>query len=250
MNSRKETMSIAVEPGVSIDGVLVSAPALLPGVLIVHGWDSDQAHYQLRAEDVSSLGCVCLTFDLRGHGRHEALRASVTREQNLCDVLAAFDILANHAAVDRRSMALIGTSYGGYLAAIASSLREVRWLALRVPAPYPDDDWDAPKQSLDRDMLHAYRSEVRPPGSDRALAACVAFTGDALVVGSALDETVPSPGIASFVRSFQNARSLTYRSLESADHALSDVRSQRAYDTLLSVWLAEMILGARKVAGP
>ena len=67
-----------------------------------------------------------------------------------------------------------------------------------------------------------------------------------VIVGSELDDTVPATGIASFVRSFQNAKSLTYRSIDGADHALSDERSQRAYDALLSAWLTEMILGARR----
>lgn len=248
MIPNKENLSIVVEPETSVDGLLVSASNLLPGVLLVHGWDSDQTHYQVRAEDIAALGCVCLTFDLRGHGRQEGLRESVTREQNLCDVLAAFDRLANHAAVDRQSLALIGTSYGGYLAAIASARRKVRWLAMRVPAPYPDEGWNLAKNSLDREVLQSYRAEVRPPGSDRALAACLEFTGDALIVGCGLDDTVPATGIASFVRSFQNARSLTYRSIDGADHALSDERSQRTYDALLSGWLTEMILGARRPA--
>jgi dienelactone hydrolase len=242
----KASVSIAVDPETSVDGLLVSALNLLPGVLLVHGWDSDQTHYQVRAEDIAAFGCVCLTFDLRGHGRQIGLKKSVTREQNLCDVLAAFDSLANHVAVDRQSLALIGTSYGGYLAAIVSSMRNVRWLAMRAPAPYPDDDWDLPKNSLDQEALRRYRSEVRPAGSDRSLAACLQFSGDALIVGSELDETVPATGIASFVRSFQNARSMTYRNIDGADHALSDERSQRAYDALLSAWLTEMILGARR----
>ncbi|MGJ7505839.1 alpha/beta hydrolase family protein [Variovorax sp. GT1P44] len=245
MTPSRQHLSITVDDS-TVDGELVTAPSLLPGILLVHGWDSDQAHYQSRAEDMAALGCICLTFDLRGHGRQEALRKSVTREQNLRDVLAAFDTLTHHASIDPQRVGIVGTSYGGYLAAIVSGMRDVRWLALRVPAPYPDEGWDLPKFSLDRAALDAYRSRVQPPGADRALSACLAFRGDALVVGSANDDTVPATGIASYVLSFRNARSLTHRSLEGADHALSDDRSRRAYDLLLWGWLTEMILGARR----
>jgi dienelactone hydrolase len=244
--SSEKPLSIAVAADITLDAVLVAAPAQLPGILLVHGWDSDQAHYQVRAEDIAALGCVCLTFDLRGHGRHEGMRATVTREQNLQDVLSAFDTLVGQASVDPHSVGIVGTSYGGYLAAIASALREVRWLALRVPAPYPDAGWMLPKQSLERAALDAYRSRVQRPEADRALSACLAFRGDALVVGSERDETVPASGIASYVQAFRNARSLTHRCLQGADHELSEERGQRAYEALLSQWLTEMILGARR----
>ncbi|MDM0108845.1 alpha/beta fold hydrolase [Variovorax sp. J22R24] len=236
---------IPVDGTEAVQGTIVAAPTSLPGVLIVHGWDSDQAHYQIRAEDLAALGCVCMTFDLRGHGRRGDLKATVSRADNLRDVLAAFDLLAGQASVDPAAMALIGTSYGGYLAAIASAEREVRWLALRVPAPYPDDGWNVPKQQLDRAAIRAYREKVQPPESDRALAACLAFRGDVLVVGSDCDRLVPREGIASYVRAFQAARSITHRMIAGADHGLSDERSQRTYDALLSGWLTEMILGAR-----
>ncbi|MDM0032254.1 alpha/beta fold hydrolase [Variovorax sp. J22P271] len=246
MTDTKHELSIAVEGNARVDGIMIAPAKKSPGVLLVHGWDTDQSHYRIRAEDIASLGCVCLTFDLRGHGRQASLRATVTRAQNLQDVLAAYDVLASVSGVDPESIGLVGTSYGGYLAAIVSSMRAVRWLALRVPAPYPDDNWDQPKQSLDRTALTNYRSQVLPPGSDRALAACLGFAGDALVVASGCDDIVLSTGIASFVRSFQNVRSLTYRTIEGADHALSDPRSQRSYDALLTAWMTEMVLGSRR----
>ena len=67
---------------------------------------------------------------------------------NLRDVLAAYDELVSHPMVDERSIAVDGSSYGGYLAAILTTLRPVRWLALRVPALYQDGGWDLPKKQL------------------------------------------------------------------------------------------------------
>jgi len=72
-----------------IAGTLVAPDTLVPGVLLVHGWDGSQEQYIARAREIASLGCICLTFDLRGHVRHQAQRDQVTREDNLRDVLAA-----------------------------------------------------------------------------------------------------------------------------------------------------------------
>ncbi|RZL96431.1 MAG: alpha/beta fold hydrolase [Variovorax sp.] len=245
---QSEQIAIAV-PGGSLEARVVVPAKPTPGVLLVHGWDSDQDHYQLRAEDFAELGCVCLTFDMRGHGQDSSQSETVSRGDNLQDVLAAYDRLAAHPDVDPRSITLIGTSYGGYLAAIASSLRPVRWLALRVPALYPDADWDVPKARLDREEVMNFRKRIQPPKGNRALSACQAFKGDALVVGSVEDRTVPEQTIRSYVLAFQQAKSITHRSIAGADHGLSDERSRRAYDKLLSRWMNERLLEARSYIG-
>lgn len=66
-----------------------------------------------------------------------------------------------------------------------------------------------------------------------------------LIVESENDEIVPHPAVASYLTSFIAARSVTYRVIAGADHALSDPESRRSYDALLSYWLREMIFGAR-----
>jgi len=226
----------------ALDATFASPAGALPGVLLVHGWDSDQSHYQLRAEDLAALRCVALTFDMQGHGSDEARSDQVSREDNLQDVLAAYDRLCAHPQVDPQAIAVIGTSYGGYLAAIACALRPVRWLALRVPALYADAQWHTPKASLDRDELARYRSQRQSPEANRALAACAAFRGDVLVVGSENDQTVPAPAIRSYVQAFREAHSMTHRFIRGADHILSEERARRTYDSHLNGWLSEMLV--------
>ena len=63
-------------------------------MLFVHGWGGSQEQYLARAREIAALGCICLTFDLRGHARTEPQHETVTREDNLRDVLAAYDVLA------------------------------------------------------------------------------------------------------------------------------------------------------------
>ena len=192
---------------------------------------------------------MSLTFDLRGHARSDGRNDTVSREDNLRDVLAAYDALVARPGVDRDAIAAVGSSYGGYLAAILTSLRPVRWLGLRVPALYKDEGWARPKRSLDREELAAYRRRHVRPEEDRALAACAAFEGDVLLVESEHDEVVPHPAVASYRAAFGKARSLTYRVIEGADHGLSEGRWQRAYTTLLVHWATEMVLGAREGGG-
>ena len=87
---------------------------------------------------------------------------------------------------------------GGYLAALATAQRPVRWLALRAPALYRDEHWRVPKFGLDRADLASYRSALVAPSNNRALAACEAFKGDALIVESEHDSMVPHTVIESY----------------------------------------------------
>jgi dipeptidyl aminopeptidase/acylaminoacyl peptidase len=228
-----------------VAGTLVRPRGHVPGVLFVHGWGGDREQYLARARAVAKLGCVSLTIDLRGHGRAAGDRETITREDNLADVLAAFDMLAAARGVDRDALAIVGSSYGAYLGAIATTLRPVRWLGLRAPALYDDRNWQTPKHELDKNALHSYRRHVHKPDANRALAACAAFEGDVLVVQSEHDDAVPHPTIESYVRACSRARSLTCRVLEGADHGMSTPEAQHAYTSVLVGWLREMVFGSR-----
>ncbi|MEO8676398.1 MAG: alpha/beta fold hydrolase [Casimicrobiaceae bacterium] len=245
MPTRDEPIYIRVEDE-HILGTLISPGALIPGVLFVHGWGGDQNQYVERARELSALGCVCLTFDLRGHAQTRAQYETVSREQSLRDVLAAFDFLAAQASVDSDSIAVVGSSYGGYLAALLTSMRPVKWLALRAPALYKDSEWSLPKRKLMLAQgLELYRRQPVRPDESRALRACMAYTGDVLVVESEHDTIVPHQVIANYREACISARSLTYRAIAGADHALSGDTAQRTYTSVLVAWLTEMVFGAR-----
>src|SRR3954451_4635532 len=245
MTTRDSPVEIPVE-GRRIPGTLVTPATALPGFLFVQGWGSGQEVYLARAREIAALGCVCLTFEPHGVARDHPEHETVTREENLRDLLAACDVLAGQSAVDASAIGVVGSSYGGYLAAVLSSLRPVRWLALRVPALYKDEDWALPKRTLDRAELAAYRRRLVDASENRALGACAAFRGDVLIVESEHDDVVPHPVIANYMAAFEKAHSLTYRVIAGADHGLSEEPWQQAYTSLLVSWATEMVLGVRE----
>ena len=250
MNLRHEHIDIAVD-GEHLDGTLVvprQERERPPGVLFVHGWGGNKTQYQDRARMVAALGCVCLTFDLRGHERTQSQHETVTREQSLRDLLAAYDVLAGCGAADTERMAVVGSSYGGYLATRLTRLRPVHWLALRAPALYKDEGWHLPKRKLHDDPdFAAYRHRTVQPEENRALAACAGFRGDVLLVESQHDTVVPHPVLANYIAAFTNAHSLTYRVIAGADHGLSAAAWKQAYTDLLVTWLKELTAPARGV---
>jgi pimeloyl-ACP methyl ester carboxylesterase len=136
-NTRDDAVEIAVDDQ-CIAGTLVTAGRAHTGRPVRARLGRQPAAVRGAGARSGALGCICLTFDLRGHARTVEQQKTVTREQNLHDVIAAYDALVRQRGVDRSSIAVVGSSYGGYLAAILSAHRPVRWLVLRVPALYKD----------------------------------------------------------------------------------------------------------------
>ncbi len=244
MATHSEPVDILVDDE-HIAGTFLTPPTKLPGVLFVHGWGGSQERDLTRARGIAGLGCICLSFDLRGHALTLAQQQTVTREQNLNDLLAAYDLLARHPHIDSSAIAVVGTSYGGYLAALLTALRPVRWLAMRVPALYRDDDWMVPKRQLDRDVLNQLRGRRVMPEENRALAACADFRGDVLLVESEFDHLVPHATIMSYRAAFHQTHSLTHRIILGADHGLTSESCQKTYTDILVGWATEMVVGGR-----
>src|SRR5690242_10396970 len=119
MDIRLDRVRIDVA-GESMPGAMLMPARELPGVLFVHGWGGSQIQDLSRARDVAGLGCACVTFDLRGHGTRE-ISTTVSRAQNLADLVAAYDWMASRPTVDHDAIAVVGVSYGGYLAALLSA---------------------------------------------------------------------------------------------------------------------------------
>lgn len=248
MSVQEQSSAFAVD-GQQLVATLLAPPGQqgrLPGVLFLHGWGGNQEQYLQSAREIAALGCVCLTFDLRGHAETAPQHDSVTREDNLHDALAAYDLLAAHPRIDKSCIAAVGASYGAYLGAILTLMRPVRLLALRAPALYKDEGWGIPKRQLHVDPdFAAYRRQSLRAADNRALGACSQFRGDALLVESEKDEVIPHPATANYVAALANAHSLTYRVIEGADHGLTQKPWEEAYTNLLVGWLAEMFRSAR-----
>jgi len=235
-----KSVSIAVDDQ-SINGRLLEPPdadGRCPAVLFVHGWGSSQRRSIGKARQLVHAGFVCLTFNLRGHARTVEQRETVTRAQNLRDVLAAYDLLTAQADVDTERVAVVGGSYGGYLATLLTAERDVRALALRVPALYKDEDFDRPKRELNLDPdLPAYRRRRLQPSDNIALAAAARFNGDVLIVESEHDTVIPHPVIANYLRAFDGAASLEHEVIRDADHGLSEKAWRRAWGVVLVRWV-------------
>jgi pimeloyl-ACP methyl ester carboxylesterase len=228
-----------------VRGKLFAPTALVernPAVLFVHGWGGSQRRDIWKGRMLVGLGCVCLTFNLRGHGGTKAVRDRVTRAHSLDDVRAAYDVLLSQPGVDPERVALVGSSYGAYIAVLLTAERKVRWLVLRAPAIYKDEGFDRPKRQLNMEAdLRAYRETALRPSDTRVLRAASRFRGDVLVVESERDHVIPHQVIDNYLRAFGAAHSATHLVIRGADHALETEAWRSRYGRILRDWFREQL---------
>jgi uncharacterized protein len=189
-----------------------------PGLLFVHGLDSEQSGYADRAEAaVSRLGAVCLTFDLGGHGGSDGSLRSLTPRDNLADVVAAFDTLVGDKLVDGARIGVCGASYGAYLAALLTADRHVARLLLRAPGLYDDRELDKTLDSPKKSNRFASAREIT-----RRLQH---YAGAVLILEGEFDDVIPHEIIEVYLEACRDAQ---HAVIPRARHALVD-EVTRAY---------------------
>src|SRR5690606_26379920 len=110
---------------------------------------------------------------------------------------------------------------------------------------YWDEQWNLPKQQLDREQLMRYRQSLLGPMDNRALGACATFEGDVLIVESEHDEHVPHETIMSYRSACRKAHSMTHRIIDGADPGPSSELCQQPCTGILSRWISGMLIGDR-----
>lgn len=209
-----------------------------PALLALPGWDDHgKEQFDALSAQLATSGWVCRRANIPDASWPDDRRAAVSRSDSMHAVLEDYMNLASVRGVARGSLGLLGFSYGGYMATFLASAKPVRFMVLRSPALYPDEDWNMPKEELDRPTLRAYRSQLVTPSQNRSLRCCEQFRGDVLLIDSEEDEVIPQQVIQSYERAFGHVRSMTRHTLRGADHELSEPAMRREYHNMLLEWL-------------
>jgi esterase/lipase len=231
----------------TIEGTLFSPDHLSndrksPAVLLIHGWTSAQD----RMFDVAKMlseqcGMACLTIDLTGHGKSLGDRNAISRKDFLDDVIAAYDFLAQIPHVDATRIRVVGSSFGAHLGALLSAERSIEWMVLRVPADYPDNEFDLPRlRSAGEPGVEEWRLAPREWNETKALRAVHSFSGKILIVESGKDTVVPHQTIVNYMRaaSKQNA---THVVMETALHSITDYPElKKEFNDIVYDWLKKV----------
>jgi dienelactone hydrolase len=222
-----------------------------PALLVCPGWDDDgKDQFDAMNELLSAQGWRCLRAGLPDESWPADIRARTTREDSMQQLLGDHDQLVSHASVDPARVGVLGFSYGGYAAALLTSLRPVGFMVLRSPAIYPDDEWRTPKQLLDQDAVDAVRQHRLAPGENLVLDCCCRFRGPVLLIESEQDEVIPRTVIDNYEAAFRQARTSARWMLAGADHRLTQASARDVYVAGVVSWLVRQAEEAPRTAMP
>jgi len=107
------------------------------------------------ARVVSDTGVSALVVDLSGHGNSPFDLDETTPAQHVLEAAKAYDWIK--ARYPESAVHVMGTSYGGFIAAYLSRFREVQKLILRTPAMYEPNDFYTEHRYIDKILVREYR---------------------------------------------------------------------------------------------
>lgn len=206
------------------------------GLLVLPGWDDDgRQQFDALKSVLDAQGWICHRANLPDCSWPAKEREAFSREDALKQALADYSNLDRSVAGG--PIAVLGFSFGAYIGACVTATRPVQCLVLRSPALYPDQDWNLPKDDLDKRDMAEYRQQTHEASSNAALKACSGFGGDVLLIDSQQDRIIPLPVISSYERAFDHANSVTRYTIKEADHQLTTSAWQIEYHDVALRWL-------------
>ncbi|HMS23624.1 MAG TPA: alpha/beta fold hydrolase [Candidatus Saccharibacteria bacterium] len=171
-------------------------------LLVLPGFTSSKANYKdLTAAIISKTGTSALVIDYSGHGESPFDVQDITIMENFSEVVRAYDWLKKH--YPDKAINVMGTSYGGFFAAMLAGVRDVNKLVLRVPANYAPKDLYTPWRELDREQIrNEYRADPNNFKEHPVLAHGQSFKGTAYVLTHELDEACPKSSTDPYIKVF------------------------------------------------
>jgi esterase/lipase len=206
-------------------------------VLFLHGWTgrpNDRAALFLQKH-----GFAVLTFAMRGHVGSEGDIQKITAGDSLADAIAAYDFLQQQVG-DGVTIVVVGNSYGGYIAALLSRVKQLHGLSLRVPAGYRDEDMDLPKYGNGHanPEVMSWRRRLHGYQANQGFGALHDFKGYVQIIEAGQDELVPHETVQSYIHAVSDKSKLEYRLMKNWPHSLGDDPTRNTeYQTILRQWL-------------
>lgn len=215
-----------------------------PAILFIHGWTSDRKRSFQYAKSLAKLGYVCLLFDLRGHGTSEGNINTTTTKEFAGDVIAAYDYLAELDGVDMENISVVGSSFGGYHVALLTAERKVKRLVMRVPADYPNENFDKSKMETsggEGPDIVEWRNQPRKPGDTFALDALHNFGGEVLIIEAEKDDVIPHQLIENYINAIADKSKLTHVVMKNAPHSIKEGPFRDEVERILMKWFGGKI---------
>lgn len=183
-------------------------------------------------------GMNILAIDLSGHGDSPFNLDETRPGQHILEAIEAFDWLT--AQHPQAKITVLGTSYGGYLAAYLTRYRSFDKLVLRTPAIYIPSDLYSLQPLIDRDYTsNVYRKDKQMVADHPLFKQASVFSGSTLLVVHEMDEDVPIETTDVYKNMFSAEVYVAPGFKHSMRDASNPPEGVQSYQNFLASWLVQ-----------
>jgi esterase/lipase len=204
-------------------------------VLSLIGWTASKSRYADIMEGVcNATGASGLVFDYTGHGDSDADVMETRPAQHFLEVICVFDWLKEK--YPDAKITVMGSSYGGYMAAFLAVYREFNRLVLRAPAMYrPQDFYSLSKDVQGREWTDKYRNDAAAMAENPVLHRGAGFKGKTFVIVHENDEVCHEPSTDAYIKAFRADNWIA----PSATHNIGKMSTEwlKTYQNYISEWI-------------
>lgn len=150
---------------------------------------SKKSNSDFVANVVKQTGMSALVLDFSGHGESPFDVNDTMPAQHLIEAAKAYDWLAE--SYPERTINVMGTSYGGFMAAYLTRFRAVAKLVLRTPAIYAPKDFYTTHQHIDKLVVRKYRKDTEALKNHPLFLQEAVSQPDTLLVVHGNDDSIP-----------------------------------------------------------
>lgn len=205
-------------------------------LLSLIGWTSNRGRdNDLLSAIVSNTGMSALVFDYSGHGDSPFVLEETYPAQQFLEAMRVFDWLKEN--YPDAKINVMGTSYGGYIAAQLTQYRAFEKLILRAPAIYPHDTFYTKWKEFDEQWTQTvFRRDLEALAKHPLIAGAGRFKGKTFVMVHEKDEDIPRATTDAYIKAF-NADSHVFKN---TPHSLRSLPRERIeeYQKIISKWLS------------
>lgn len=196
--------------------IVHSDPERVCSVISFHGTGaaSDRSRVRYLLDDFAGRGISSVCFDFSGHGGSTGSMDGATLNIRLGEARAAAALLGNSLPGKAAPRTIIGSSMGGFLAAMLVQELAADSLLLICPSAYP-------VEAFHLRFGETFYDVTRRPGAwagSPAFGAMATFSGDLLILAGRHDTIIPVGVIETYFSSASHARRKKLIWLEDADH--------------------------------
>lgn len=235
---KNETITIPCT-GYDISADWYTNPGSQEILLCFVGLHSTKARNAEFIEAVAMAGVTnALVLDFSGHGESPFAFEETRPAQHLLEAIISFDWLAQK--YPDHTINVMGTSYGGYIAAWLTRFRNFNKLVLRTPAIYEPADMQSRLADIDTEHTSkVYRKDTTALQQHPVFLQKPVFEGSTLLVIHEADESVPVETTDVYQHSF-SAETYIAKGFK---HSMRDEANPRnkfaEYESRIATWLKQ-----------